>query len=71
MSRTNFTEENLALTRAHIQALLDEGREFDEKTGKRKGKTKKSHDNVRDVLKSKGHKDSDIEKVIGDLDSYL
>ncbi len=65
MLRTNLTEENLTLTRAHIQAFLNS--DVDAKTKK----TKKKPDDLKRELKAKGHKDEEIDKVLGDWDSYL
>ena len=68
MSRTerkNFTPENLDLTRADIMAFMDSDR--DPKTKK----TKKKPEDLEAELKRLGHDDSEIEKVLGDWDSYL
>lgn len=71
VKRANFTEEDLSLTRTDIQMLLDTGRPKN-KDGQ-PDRTKKSSltpDEMRVNLKKAGHKDENIEKLIGDLDSY-
>ena len=65
LERSNFTNENLDLTRQDIMNFLDSDR--DSKTKK----TRKKPADLRAVLKNGGHKDAEIEKVVGDWDSYL
>lgn len=68
--RQNFTEENLSLTREMVQAFLDQGRRRDPQ-GRRLEKSRKKPEDLRTELKTKGHRDAEIDKVIGDWDSYL
>jgi hypothetical protein len=66
--RGSFTEEDTTLTRKDIQDFLNLDRED---KGPNKGKTKIKPEQVRSWLKTKGKNKDAIDKVIGDLDSYL